>query len=71
MTGCSDQATEPAWEFYDMVKDPKENHNAYNDPAYKQIISEMKVELKKQRILYEDTDSNYPVMQEIFNKKWN
>ena len=71
MTGCSDQATEPAWEFYDMVKDPKENYNAYNDPTYKEIISEMKVELKKQRILYEDTDSNYPVMQEIFNKKWN
>ena len=71
MTGSSKKSTTPAWEFYDMVKDPNENYNAYNDPAYKEIISEMKMELKRQREIYNDTDNNYPVMQEIFNKNWN
>ena len=71
MTGCSDKTTEPAWEFYDMVKDPNENHNAYNEPEYKEIILEMKIALKEQRKIAEDTDANYPVMQEIFNKSWD
>lgn len=71
MTGTSEETSTPAWEFYDMVKDPNENYNAYNDPAYKEIISEMKMELKRQREIYNDTDNNYPVMQEIFNKNWN
>jgi hypothetical protein len=31
----------------------------------------MKVELKRQRDLVDDTDTKYPVMQELFNKKWN
>lgn len=71
MTGCSNETSTPAWEFYDMVKDPNENHNAYNDPSYKEVINEMKIELKRQREIYNDTDTKYPVMQEIFDKYWN
>ena len=71
MTGSSEEITEPAWEFYDLEKDPKENHNAYNDPTYVEIIKEMKLELQKQREVAGDTDKNYPVMIEIFKKYWN
>jgi len=71
MTGSSKETTVPAWEFYDMNKDPKENHNAYNDPEYAEIIQEMKIELQKQRAIYGDTDSKYPEMQEILNEVWN
>ena len=71
MTGSSKESTEPAWEFYDMINDPKEDHNAYNDPAYADIIGEMKVELIHQRNLVGDNDSKYPVMHEIFKKHWN
>jgi len=71
MTGSSTESTTPAWEFYDLKKDPQENHNAINDPAYTSIIAKMKIELKKQREIAGDTDNNYPQMQEIFNKHWN
>lgn len=71
MTGSSDKKTTPAWEFYDLKNDPHENHNAYNDPEYAEIIKEMKKELKRQRDLYGDTDKEYPEMQEILGKYWD
>jgi hypothetical protein len=71
MTGSSKESTTPAWEFYDLEKDPHENHNAYNDITYSEIIKEMKIELKKQRQIFDDTDLNYPELQEIFNNYWN
>ncbi len=71
MTGSSKESTEPAWEFYDLKKDPKEDHNAYHDPEYSEIIKEMKVELKKLRKEVGDTDEKYPEMQQIFKEKWD
>ncbi|MCD6543635.1 MAG: sulfatase [Flavobacteriaceae bacterium] len=71
MTGSSEEITEPAWEFYDLEKDPMENHNAYNDPVYAEIIKVMKLELQKQREVAGDTDVRYPVMKELFKKYWN
>ena len=64
MTGSSKENTEPAWEFYDLTKDPHEDNNAYHDPNYQSIIKEMKIELLKQRELYGDTDSKYPALQD-------
>ena len=71
MTGAQQQPTEPAWEFYDLEKDPKEVHNAYNDPEYRPMIEEMKAELMKLRSQIGDTDENRPVMQEIIKDHWN
>ena len=67
MTGVSSESSEPAWEFYDLEKDPGEDKNLYNDPAYSTIIAEMKVELQKQRELYGDTDEEYPKLQYLYN----
>jgi hypothetical protein len=64
MTGSSKENTDPAWEFYDLKNDPHENHNAYNESEYQDIIKEMKLELQKQREYYGDIDSNYPELQE-------
>ena len=44
------------WELYDMEEDPQEMKNIYNDPANEAIIVELKSELKKQQVLYKDTD---------------
>ena len=71
MTDVSQETTKPAWEFYDLKKDPHEDHNAINDPEYAGIIKQMKAELKKQREYYGDTDEQYHVMQEIFEEYWN
>ncbi len=45
------------WEFYDLEKDPNELNNAINNPAYKEIIEKMKVDLKNQMINYENNKS--------------
>ena len=71
MTGSSKESTTPSWEFYDMNKDPKEDHNAYNDPAYAATIKEMKIELLEQRKESGDTDANRPKMKEIMDAYWD
>lgn len=59
------------WEFYDLINDPQELHNRYNDPAYKEIIAELKAELRKQREDLNETDENYPEIKAIVEKHWN
>ncbi|MBI9060708.1 MAG: sulfatase [Marinilabiliaceae bacterium] len=71
MKGAQQQTTEPAWEFFDLEKDPQELHNAIQEPEYQEIITQMKDELKKKREQLGDTDEQYPVMQKIFEKHWN
>ena len=63
--------TPPAWEFYDLKQDPQELVNRYDDPAYAEIISELKVELKRTREELNETDENYPVIKEIIDRNWN
>ena len=33
------------WECYDLVKDPDELHNIYNDPATQPVVAALKAEL--------------------------
>jgi len=69
MTGASKEVTPPAWEFYDLEKDPYENHNAYHDSEYQDIIAEMKKELIRQRKMVGDEDEKYPQLQAILEKE--
>ncbi|TKG94054.1 DUF4976 domain-containing protein [Puteibacter caeruleilacunae] len=71
LNGTDKEVTTPAWEFYDLQKDPDENHNAYNDAEYASIIKEMKAELLKQKAAVGDTDADHPEMKEIIEKYWN
>lgn len=68
MKGAQKEITQPAWEFYDLKKDPHENNNAYNNPEYADIIKEMKKELVKQRREIGDIDDQYPEMRNIINE---
>jgi arylsulfatase A-like enzyme len=63
--GTSEETTDPAWEFYDLKKDPREVRNAIGDPGYKAVIEEMKSAIIEERIKYGDLDEGYPVMQDI------
>ncbi len=63
-----DKNTPPAWEFYVLKNDPEELHNRYNDPFYKGIIEQLKIELKKQRIELRETDEKYPKIQKIIEE---
>ena len=69
-TSSDDTPTAPAWEFYDLQKDPHENHNAYKDAEYAPVIKEMKARLLELRKEANDEDRNSEVMQEIIKKNF-
>lgn len=39
----------PEWELYDLLEDPDEIHNVYNDASYADVRAEMKVKLWKRQ----------------------
>lgn len=42
------------WELYDLEKDPKEVKNVYNEPAYADVVKELKAEILKLQKQYGD-----------------
>lgn len=71
MKGASNESTPPAWEFYDLKNDPKELHNAIDNPKYGQIITQMKKALLDEKIKYKDTDTAHLEMNKIISKEFN
>ncbi len=44
-TGAIDEPKTPVWELFDLVKDPHELNNVYDDPAYRDNVENLKKEL--------------------------
>lgn len=63
--------TPPAWELYDLKKDPKEMNNVYDDPKYADVKKMMKEKLKEQREEIGDTDEKYPHIKKIVDEYWD
>jgi hypothetical protein len=42
--------------MYDLVKDPDELHNLYNDPAQKEMVAQLKTELYRLKKEVKDED---------------
>lgn len=42
-----DQPKTPEWELFDLDKDPYELNNVYHDPEYKEIVKDLKLELRR------------------------
>jgi len=71
--GCTTSGgnrTPPAWELYDLVKDPKEVNNVYDDPAYKGVVAGLKKQLADLRRTYKDTDDAFPEVKRIVEEFW-
>lgn len=68
MTGAMKEATEPAWEFYDLRTDPHEDNNAYSEQKYQDVITEMKLRLIAMRKDLKDDDKGNETMGIIFEK---
>ncbi len=66
-----DPPSPPAWEFYDLTKDPEELVNRYDDPEYVEIIFSLKEELRRQRRELNETDENYPKLKKIIDENWD
>ncbi|GGF36475.1 acetylglucosamine-6-sulfatase [Echinicola rosea] len=63
--------TPVAWEFYDLKEDPNEMDNRYDDPKYQEKIDELKIELKRLREELNETDENYPHIQQVIDAHWD
>ncbi len=59
--------TPPGWELYDLVNDPFENKNVYEDPAYYRLRERAKSELFELRKQLGEDDSKYPRLQALIN----
>lgn len=57
------------WEFYDLATDPYEDRNAYSDPAFAEVIGEMKRELTRLKAVYGDTDDS-PQLRRAMELYW-
>ncbi len=62
--------TPPAWELYDLAKDPAENVNVYNDPAYADTVANLKERLGNLRTRVGDTGEDFPELEAILQDFW-
>jgi len=63
--------TRPGWELYDMVNDPHEMNNLYDNPRYVAVIRKLKIELLRLRKMYNETDEKYPHIQKVIDECWD
>jgi arylsulfatase A-like enzyme len=54
--GASDQDTTPEWEMFDLVKDPREMRNVYDDAAYAGVRENLRKELYRLKAQYQDSE---------------
>ena len=72
--GCDYQGqkrTPPGWELYDLVKDPHELVNVYNDPSYATVRDELKSRFAQLRRDIGDDGSHYPACEAVVQEFWD
>ena len=47
--GAVDDSRPPEWELFDLENDPMEMRSVYSDPAYADVVEELKAELDRLR----------------------
>ncbi len=57
------------WELYDLENDPDELTNLYSNPAYRDTIAELRTELKRLQVVYQD-DSDMSEMPAEWKQKY-
>ncbi|MGJ8723874.1 MAG: sulfatase family protein [Roseibacillus sp.] len=66
-----ENATPPAWELYDLVKDTAELNNVYDSPDYAEIRDQLKVELAELRLKVGDDGSHFPKCEAVVQEFWD
>jgi len=54
------------WELYDRLNDPQEMNNVIDDPAYAEVVDELKTKLTELRVKYKDS----PELDSLFIEKY-
>ena len=68
--GAVDAPTPPEWELFDLKKDPNEMNSVYDDPAYADVVKELKSELLRLKEEAGDKDERYPELMEARKNHW-
>jgi N-acetylglucosamine-6-sulfatase len=63
--------TPPGWELYDLVNDPQETRNLYDDPKQAELVAELKTRVAKTRKRVRDDGSHYPKCEEVVREFWD
>ena len=72
--GCDyngENRTPPGWELYDLVKDPDELNNVYDDPGYEVVRDQLKLQFAELRKQIGDNGSHYPECEEVVQEFWD
>lgn len=72
--GCNyegEYQTPPAWELYDLEKDPTEIVNQYDNPAYADVVAELKTRLADLRKRVGDDGSDFPKAEAVLQEFWD
>jgi arylsulfatase A-like enzyme len=57
------------WELYDRKKDLQEMNNVYDDPAYAEVVAELKTKLAELRVKYQDSEELDQFYIDKYNEK--
>jgi len=68
--GARNDPTPPGWELYDLKEDPYELKNVYNDPAYADVVKQLKSQLLYLKEKLGDVDEKYPELMKVREKYW-
>ena len=63
--------TPPAWELYDMKRDPFELNNIYDHPDYGQKVIKLKERLAALRKRVGDDGQDFPKTEKVLQEFWN
>lgn len=63
--------TPPGWELYDLINDPQETRNLYNDPEHAALVTHLKQRLADTRKRVGDDGSHYPKCEAILQEFWD
>jgi len=63
--------TPPAWELYDMQKDPLESTNLYDDPEYAATVTQLKKRLSALRKRVGDDGRDFPKTEKVLQEFWD
>lgn len=72
--GCNykgENQTPPGWELYDLVKDPGELVNVYDDPAYTGVRDRLKAQFARLRKDVGDDGSHHPACEKVVQEFWD
>jgi N-acetylglucosamine-6-sulfatase len=62
--------TPPAWECYDLIKDPEEWNNVIDHPEYRETVASLKDQLARLRKEVGDDGSHYPACEAVVQAFW-